>query len=327
METETKKIGLLAVRLLGITFFFAATMSASYGSSSWAGGAKSAPSALDKLPTMTVPELCLELGSSFKKYAWEIEKPCDGVNWQSERHSVESRPLIYAEFGNPKSVNRTLILSMVHPDEITPLYLGFQIAQWMQENSKRLKDHYVVVAPLVNPDGHFRKTPIRMNARGVDLNRNFNTKDWHVSALKTWKGQLKKNPRRFPGNEPDSETETHFQRDLIEKFTPVKILSIHAPLNVLDYDGPSSLALDRFPKEYIQECLRLRTQLKAKSTGYFPGSLGNFAGQEKGIPTITLELPSADPKKSLEYWKKFQVGIQNMIEYKIDSAPEVARNR
>lgn len=285
-----------------------------------------APSFITNTNIKTTLELCTALKGTFKKYNWDLADPCDGVQWKSDHVSTEKKPLLYAEFGNEKSTNRTLILSMVHPDEVTPLYLGFQISIWIKENSINLKDHYVVVAPLVNPDGLFRKSPTRINSRGVDLNRNFNTKDWHSLALKTWKGKLRSNPRRFPGFEPDSEVETKFQRELIEKFHPVKILSIHAPLNVLDYDGPSSLALDRFPKEYIQECLTLRTKLKAKTTGYFPGSLGNFTGQEKGIPTITLELPSANPKKAKEYWEKFKSGIQNMIEHKIDSASEVAKN-
>jgi murein peptide amidase A len=320
METETKKVShLVHFAWIGILLGAAPSWSAPLASVR----PSPTPSAH---PVLNVSELCDQLVHSFKKYGWDLKQPCEGSIWKSDRLSHENRPLIYAEYGNPKSVNRTLILSMVHPDEITPLYLGFHLAQWVKENSQQWKDHYVVIAPLVNPDGLFRKNPIRMNSRGVDLNRNFDTKDWQLKALKVWKVALKKNPRRFPGNQADSESETHFQRELIERFSPVKILSIHAPLNVLDYDGPSSLALNRFPKEYIQECLRLRNQLKAKSTGYFPGSLGNFAGQEKGIPTITLELPSANPRKASEYWKKFQVGIQNMIEYKIDSASEVAKN-
>ncbi|RYZ74194.1 MAG: hypothetical protein EOP09_00800 [Proteobacteria bacterium] len=269
-----------------------------------------------------IPALCDSLKEAFGKYKWDLEKPCEGFNIQAERVSLEKRPLIYAEFGNPESTNRTLVLSMVHPDEITPLYLAFKIMEWTKQNQKELSDYYVVIAPFINPDGFYRKPPIRMNARGVDLNRNFATADWPARALKSWKGALHSNPRRFPGHEPNSEPETHFQRELIERVKPVKILSIHAPLNVMDYDGPSSLTLDRFPKEYVNECVKLRNRLKARSTGFFPGSLGNYSGQERGIPTITLELPTANPAKAADYWKKFQQGIRSMIEHKIDSAAQ-----
>ncbi len=266
--------------------------------------------------------MCSKMNTSISQYKWDL-KTCQDIQWSTSGKSVEGRPLIYVEFGDRSSPNTTLILSMVHPDEVTPLYLGFKLVHWVREHEASLKNSHIVVAPFVNPDGHFRKPPIRMNAKGVDLNRNFATSDWKSKALQTWKGKLRKNPRRFPGWEPSSEPETHFQEELIQRFKPKKILSIHAPLNVTDYDGPNSILLDRFPKDYVQACLELRSRLRASSTGFFPGSLGNYAGQEMGIPTITLELPSADHRKAKMFWEKFRPGIQSMIEFRIDE--EIAR--
>lgn len=283
-------------------------------------GSKSGESATQKrsAPSQAalIPAMCKDLDASIVKYKWGLTT-CDGVEWKADRLSVEGRPLIWAEFGDPTSTNKTLILSMVHPDEITPLYLGFKLVHWVKEHVTEFKDAHVIIAPFVNPDGHFRKPPIRLNARGVDVNRNFPTKDWKEKALSLWKGQLRSNPRRFPGHEPSSEPETDFQEELIARFQPKKILSIHSPLNVTDYDGPSSLTLDKFPKEYVQECLKLRNRLRAKSTGFFPGSLGNYAGVELGIPTITLELPSSDARKAAHFWKIFQPGIHSMIDFKL----------
>lgn len=271
-----------------------------------------------------VPDFCAEMNRQITKYNWGL-KTCDGIKWKSERLSVDGRPLIYAEFGDASSKNTTLILSMVHPDEVTPLYLGFKIAQYVKEHESELKDSHIIIAPFVNPDGFYKKPPTRMNARGVDVNRNFDTPLWREKALASWNTTLKKNPRRFPGNSPSSEPETKFQENLITRFDPTKILSVHAPLNVTDYDGPSSLTLDRFPKEYVHACYMLRARLRAKSTGFFPGSLGNYAGVEKGIPTITLELPSANPKMADAYWKKFQPGINSMIQFKIDAEVAAAK--
>lgn len=277
--------------------------------------------------TKLIPGMCDELNESVKKYNWQFST-CKGVEWKADRLSVKGRPLIWAEFGDPTSTNTTLILSMVHPDEVTPLYLGFKLAHWLREHQSEFKDSHVIIAPFVNPDGHFNRPPIRMNSRGVDLNRNFATQDWKSKAVQVWKKQLKSNPRRFPGWEPASEPETSFQVDLIARFQPKKILSVHAPLNLTDYDGPSSLTLDKFPKEYIQECVKLRNRLRARSTGFFPGSLGNYAGQEMGIPTITLELPSADFRKADYFWKKFQPGIHSMIEFIIrDDVAQIDRRK
>src|SRR5690606_5306954 len=139
-------------------------------------------------PVMTVEQknkidsLCKELDQSITRYRWGL-KTCGDLVWKSEKDSIEGRPLIWTEFGDPKSANKTLVLSMVHPDEITPLYLGFQLSHWLKEHEKEFKDMHVIVAPFVNPDGHFRKPPVRMNARGVDVNRNFPTKDWNEKAL------------------------------------------------------------------------------------------------------------------------------------------------
>ncbi len=317
----------------------------------WAAVEKESPK---PVPQKTIAAWCEELKKSLSDLKWKIE-PCEKLTWQIGGHSIEGRPLVYAEFGDPSAANTTLIFSAVHSDEITPLYLGIQLAHWLQENvkspsngpvaasaspspspsplkegapKKSLENIRVIVAPFVNPDGFFKSPRTRMNARGVDLNRNFNTLDWNRDAIAFWKKKFKSDRRRFPGNQPSSEPETVFQEELIKKLKPTKILSIHAPLNFLDYDGPSAsgLSLQRFSAEYVQECLKLRKRLKARSSGYFTGSLGNYAGQQLGIPTLTLELPSADSRKAEQYWKQFSQGIQTMIQFKVPSNPELARS-
>lgn len=265
---------------------------------------------------------CKELREEVAKLKWNVDPCPEGVQWQIGGNSGSGRPLIYAEFGDRTAENTTLVFSMVHPDEITPLYLGLQLIHWMKEHQRKLPATRVVIAPLVNPDGLYRNPKTRVNGRGVDLNRNFSTSDWKSHALRAWKLKYQSNPRRYPGPTAASEPETVFQQELIKRVRPQKILSVHAPLNHMDYDGPNALALARFPKEYVQECLTLRKRLKAISSGFFPGSLGNYAGQEMGIPTLTLELPTADASKADDYWNKFSTGISAMIEFKV---PEVAK--
>jgi protein MpaA len=182
---------------------------------------------------------------------------------------------------------------------------------------KRYPNARLVIAPLLNPDGFLGFPKTRMNAHGVDCNRNLGTKDWDQEALKSWKTKLHSDKRRFPGYKPDSEPETLFQKSLIEKFKPNKLVSIHSPLNMTDYDGPDHLKLSTFYTDYVKKCEELRMKVNAKSSGFFPGSLGNYAGQEQGIPTITLELPTADPTKAKEYWKRFQKGLETVVNHEI----------
>lgn len=261
---------------------------------------------------------CTEIGNSVTRLKWKVD-PCAGIHWIEGGKSVKGRPLVYATFGDPNAENTTLIFSTVHGDEITPLYIALQLAHWLQERQGQLIKTRVVIAPLVNPDGFLHTPKTRVNENGVDLNRNLKTHDWEAKALPYWKTRYRGDPRRNPGLKARSEPETIFQEELIRKVKPQKILSIHSPLNFLDYDGPTHLSLSRFPKQYVLECDRLRRRLKATSSVFYPGSLGNFAGQEMGIPTLTLELPSADPRKADAYWKKFAQGIRTMIQFAVPS--------
>ena len=255
---------------------------------------------------------------------------CSGVTWKADGKSNQGWPLVYAEFGDFKTErgqknNTTLVLAMVHPDEVTPLFIGIELASLLKDNPKMIEDgSRVIIAPLVNPDGFFRQPKTRTNAHGVDVNRNFDTQDWEAQAQAEWKKKFHSDPRRNPGAKGGSELETQFQKRMIEKFKPDKILSIHSPLNHLDYDGPNTLAVDRFSRDYVKSCLTLRSKLKAVATGFFPGSLGNYAGQELGIPTLTLELPTANPRKARVYWNQFRPGIETMIQFKMPEDPAVS---
>ncbi len=269
----------------------------------------------DEIET-TVPALCSALDKAFVKRKWG-KNPCEGTQWIVGGRSVKGRPLIYAEYGDNEPKNVTLIFSMVHGDEITPLYLGFEVARHVEKKIKEWPKSKVIVAPLVSPDGFLDYPKTRTNANGVDCNRNLGTKDWDAEAIKAWKTKFASNPRRFPGFTADSEPETRFQKELIAKYKPTKIISIHAPLNFIDYDGPDHLAIERFSKEYIKTCVELQQRVRAVRGGFFPGSLGNYAGQDLGIPTITLELPSANADKAPLYWKLFREGIATAIEFDV----------
>ena len=263
-----------------------------------------------------ISSLCAGLDKAFQKRNWG-KNPCLDIPWKSDSTSVQGRPLIYYSFGPEDSKNVTLVFSMVHGDEITPLYIGFKMAEWATQNMKRYPKARLIIAPLVNPDGFFGYPKTRMNSHGVDCNRNFLTKDWNRNAIKSWKTKMHSDKRRFPGYKADSEPETLFQKELIDRLKPNKLLSIHSPLNMMDYDGPDHLKLQKFYDGYISKCEELRKKVKAKTSGFFPGSLGNFAGQEQGIPTITLELPTVDPTKAKTYWLHFKKSLETVVNHEI----------
>lgn len=294
-------------------------------SSAVSGAAGSVASKYGKTDSEKIAAWCTYMGKAVAALKWDLPPCPPGIKWQVGGESVQGRPLVFAEFGDQKSANTTLVLSMVHGDEITPLHLGLKLAHWLKDHQSELPGVKVVIAPMVNPDGFFARPRTRVNARGVDINRNFTTQDWSKEAQRAWKTKFRSDPRRFPGASSNSEVETLFQVKLIKESVAQKILTIHSPLNHMDYDGPNQLTLARFPAEYVKECLKLRQRVKAISSGFFPGSLGNYAGQELGIPTLTLELPTADPSKAEAYWKLFTPGIRTMIEFKVPELQAFSR--
>ena len=158
--------------------------------------------------------------------------------------------------------------------------------------------------PCLNPDGLLQGKTKRQNANGVDLNRNFPSKNWNELAMKYWEERTYKNPRRFPGNQALSEAETIWFDKVIHEFKPDVIIAVHAPHRLVDYDGPL-----RAPKQLGGLQLRL--------LGTYPGSLGNYAGVDLGIPVVTVELPSAGIMPSSKEISRMWVDIVRCLRREI----------
>jgi hypothetical protein len=181
--------------------------------------------------------------------------------------------------GRPgKDAVRILLLGGIHGDELTAAAIVFEWMQWMQAGDAH-QFHWHVV-PVMNPDGLLATKPQRVNANGVDLNRNFPTPDWEKDATRYWARVTGSDPRRFPGRAPLSEPETRWLNEEIERFRPHVIVSVHAPFGVLDFDGPAPVP-QRFGRLYFNR------------VGVYPGSLGNYGGLHKNLPVITIELPNS----------------------------------
>lgn len=265
--------------------------------------------------TPQINKHCLEIDRKFYSYRWS-ESHCHRFDWNHVRNSVESRPLIWKVFGEEKAGNNvTMILCGVHGDEITPVKFCFDILKDLTDNPIDMKDQTLVLVPLVNPDSFLKEIPTRTNANGIDVNRNLPTKDWDSEALSTWKNRYGSNPRRYPGKKSLSEPETLFQVNLIKRYQPHKIISVHAPLTLLDYDGPrlAGKTTISLGEKLLKTMSKKAYNYKIRNYPFFPGSLGNYAGSERSIPTYTLELPNSDPARSQEFWEVFRDAIRDAI--------------
>ncbi len=227
-----------------------------------------------------VAEVCTRIGNKLGSVTVES---CQGIQFaDSGARSVNGQAILMKEYPplleRRKPIARVLLIGGTHGDEYASVSVVFRWMQTLDKHHSGLFHWHV--SPLVNPDGLLLSTPsVRLNAHGVDLNRNMPTPDWYKSTATYWH-QTGKDPRRNPGTDPLSEPESGWLYEEIRSFKPDAIISVHAPYGLLDYDGPPTA-----PSKI--------GYLNLKTLGAFPGSLGNFAGKQHQIPVITVELPSA----------------------------------
>ena len=160
--------------------------------------------------------------------------------------------------------NGVLVIGVMHGDEPQGEFL---ITEYLKQNHNTK----LAFIPTLNPDGKALNT--RVNANGVDINRNFPTENW----IKSERNEF------FGGEYPASEIETQFLIDTVENLQPKLILTLHAPFKVVNYDGNAKAIA-----QIISEIIKYPVE---ESIGYpTPGRFGTWAGIKKWIPTITLEL-------------------------------------
>jgi protein MpaA len=217
--------------------------------------------------------------------------------------------------GAPAQPVRVMLLGGIHGDELTASAIVFQWMQLIGSTPEAQAMQWSVV-PVANPDGLLAPKPKRVNANGVDLNRNFPTPGWAEEAPRYWAKATRSDPRRFPGKAPLSEPETKWLHEEMERFKPHVIISVHAPFGVLDFDGPAP-APTRFGRLHINR------------VGVYPGSLGNYSGRHKNVPVITIELPNAQAmppdQETRRIWRDMLAWIQGNNTKLVSSARTTPR--
>jgi hypothetical protein len=176
---------------------------------------------------------------------------------------------------------RVLLVGGIHGDEFSSVSIVFKwLAQLERDPDSRFQWRIV---PVLNPDGLLMppSQSVRMNANGVDLNRNFPTSDWEQEAWDYWINITQRSERRYPGPAPLSEPETAWLAGQIDSFRPDAVIAVHAPYGVVDCDGSNQ------PPDKLGP-------LELQLLGTYPGSLGRWVGVNKGIPMLTIELESAE---------------------------------
>jgi protein MpaA len=183
--------------------------------------------------------------------------------------TVQGRDITAMIYGS--GAKRVLIFGGIHGDEQHTTVLARSLA--VNINSETLPPNLtLIVVPDVNPDGLMAAT--RVNANGVDINRNFPSKTWRAEYTEQ---------RHYPGVKPSSEPETRAVLSLLERYPPHLVITLHAALGCVNWDGPGGAL--------AQTLASVNGYPLCASLGYeTPGSLGLLTGIDHQIPTVTIEL-------------------------------------
>ena len=195
---------------------------------------------------------------------------------------------------------RLLVIAGIHGEEPETTFLLSRALRAFDE----IFDSVAFIL-CANPDG--MALGMRGNPVGVDLNRNFNTRNFLPDMVES--RSILEAPRDtilLSGYEAESEPETKALVALIEKLKPKSILSMHAPMGCIDAPQKTEL---------VEDLMGVFNLPWRPDIGYeTPGSLGTWCG-ERNIECVTLELP----RMSLEHlFDRYGVAFANFLE-RIDS--------
>jgi hypothetical protein len=186
-----------------------------------------------------------------------------------------SHDLSNASFASQRPI---LLMGGVHGDEPEGVRLAQDTLTWLKSHSSdsaaatREPLTPWVLVPCLNVDGFNRNT--RVNGRGVDLNRNYPSRDWSAEA---------KAERYYPGPSPASEPEIQGVVELLSLLQPRLVIHCHSWKPCIVATGPKAVKdAERLTKNSGYELM--------PEIGYpTPGSLSRYGWHDKQIPIICIE--------------------------------------
>jgi len=142
------------------------------------------------------------------------------------------RPIHAVELGAPEAERTVLVVGCIHGTECA----GRAVIRRLLARARPRRSRLWVI-PQLNPDGHAMRT--RVNARGVDLNRNFPAQ---------WRPVGGHGHPEFAGHRPLSEPESRLAVRLIRRIRPHLSIWFHQPQAVVRAWGPSVPVARRYAR-------------------------------------------------------------------------------
>ena len=184
------------------------------------------------------------------------------VAWDSIGSSVQGRPIRRRVVGT--GARKVLFIGGIHGDETEGMEAAARLPSAFLGTPGLASQVTLHVVEDMNPDG--RRSSIRTNSRGVDLNRDFPAS----------------NRRRGAGlREPESRA----IHALIRSLRPDLVIVAHSwrKRYFINYDGPARRLAQVFSKHSGFPVV------PSSSISATPGSLGSWCGWDLRIPILTVE--------------------------------------
>jgi protein MpaA len=202
--------------------------------------------------------------------------------------SVEGRPIIAYQFGSGPSM--VLYIGAMEGNEQNSSKL---LSQWITNvdaNPGKIPSYRtLVIIPTINPDGFAADT--RLNADGIDLNRNFPSNNWQTAATEPTAPSVWTNDGGpYPLSEPESQALANYYTAHLPRLT----LTMHSHGGIVEANDAGGS--DSLGAQYAS--LADYEAIPTYAIGNFfdyttTGAFEDWANNKLGLPVLEVELESA----------------------------------
>lgn len=210
------------------------------------------------------------------------------LNFKGEKgiigKSLLNKPLYYMAV-KKSDYPKIIVTCSIHAREYITSYLCLKLISYFNDIGTKGTVYFI---PAVNPDGieiSLTKKPLyKANARGVDLNVNFDAR-WGQGALNT----LKRGDENYIGTSPFSEPETKALRDFTYLIKPNLTISYHSKGQEIYYKFHQSSADEKRDYEFAK-IVQETTLYQIKDTPFSCGGYKDWCIEKLKIPALTIEV-------------------------------------
>ncbi|MDA3022357.1 MAG: DUF2817 domain-containing protein [Actinomycetota bacterium] len=177
-------------------------------------------------------------------------------------------------YGPADASTKVLVIGQMHGDESAGRRVVRALANRLASGIQLPADTAIWLVSTMNPDG--ARAGTRVNAAGVDLNRNF-PQGWRQQgrATETWSGPS-----------AGSEAETAAMSKFLDRVKPTAVLAFHQPFAVVDITHPASRRAGRVLANWLELPARV-----VGCPGPCYGTLTGWVDDHLAAIALTVELP------------------------------------